>query len=347
MTFDTLRKQIDQWLDGDLPESEIAQLKKSLEQTPGALEFLRDRALLHTMLAKAAALDCLPSHSATNDTQLDHSSAKPFLPAKRFFAPPWVWASLATVAYLLLISMLLLPNVVASPAELIQKTLAEYQTTMDRCYAVKVETEGRPLRRRLPGRAVPTDSKLWVRGSRFVQFFDSAGDRLVWGRDAQGAVWFTLSGKSAASFEANEIPDVLQDVCDLRTLDVTTLLESLLRDYDLQFTDRMASKHSILATPRPEVSNSKYGMVEIEIDSRSGLIHRVSLERLRAKRVLAVISFSLEELQKQEDSFYEVRTHLQPNADVLERGTGFGRRSELLREFLQKLRFPNATPQSL
>jgi hypothetical protein len=122
------------------------------------------------------------------------------------------------------------------------------------------------------------------------------------------------------------------------------MLESLLRDYDLRYTDREDSNHTILATPRPELSNSKYGNVEIEIDTRSGFIRRVSLERLRAKRVLAVISFSLEETQNREDSFYEVRTHLQPNADALERGIGFGRRSDLLREFLQKLRFPNATP---
>jgi hypothetical protein len=234
MIPDTLRQQIDQWLDGDLPEGERARLKESLEQTPEALEFLSDRALLHTMLAKSAAFDSLPLNAALDYSEVDHSSKKPLLQPYRLLAQPWIWASSATAACLLLISMLLLPNVVASPAELVQKTLAEYRTAIDRCYAVKVETEGRPLRKRLPGRAVPADSKLWVRGNSFVQFFDSSGDQLVWGRDAQGAVWFTLSGKSAAIFEANEIPDVLQDVCDLRTLDVTTLLESLLRDYDLK-----------------------------------------------------------------------------------------------------------------
>jgi len=344
MIPDSLRQQIDQWLDGDLPEGEQARLKESLEQAPEALEFLSDRALLHTMLSKSAVFDFLPLNAVLDYSEVDHSSKKPLLRPYRSLAQPWIWASSATVACLLLISMLLLPNVVASPAELVQKTLAEYRTPMDRCYAIKVETEGRPLRKRLPGRAVPADSKLWVRGNSFVQFFDSSGDQLVWGRDAQGAVWFTLSGKSAASFEANEIPEVLQDVCDLRTLDVTTLLESLLRDYDLKYTDREDSNHTILASPRAEVSNSKYGTVEIEIDSRSGLIRHVSLERLRAKRVLAVISFSLEETQNREDSFYDVRTHLQRNAEVLKRGSGFGKRSDLLREFLQKLRFPNATP---
>ena len=344
MIPDTLRQQIDQWLDGDLPEGERARLKESLEQTPEALEFLSDRALLHTMLAKSAAFDSLTPSAALDYSEVNHSSKKPLVQPRPLLAQPWIWASSATLACLLLISMLLLPNVMASPAELVQKTLADYRTAIDRCYAVKVETEGRTLRKRLPGRAVPADSKLWVRGNSFVQFFDSSGDQLVWGRDAQGTVWFTLSGKSAAIFAANEIPDVLQDVCDLRILDVTTMLESLLRDYDLKYTDREDSNHTILASPRPDLSNSKYGNVEIEIDTRSGLIRRVSLERLRAKRVLAVISFSLEETQNREDSFYELRTHLQPNADALERGIGFGRRSDLLREFLQKLRFPNATP---
>ena len=344
MIPDTLRQQIDQWLDGDLPEGEQARLKESLEQTPEALEFLSDRALLHTMLSKSAVFDFLPLNAALDYSEVDHSSKQPLVQPYRLLAQPWIWASSATAACLLLISMLLLPNVVASPTELVQKTLAEYRTAIDRCYAIKVETEGRPLRKRLPGRAVPADSKLWVRGNSFVQFFDSSGDQLVWGRDAQGAVWFTLSGKSAAIFEANEIPDVLQDVCDLRTLDVTTLLESLLQDYDLKYTDREDSNHTILASPRPEVSNSKYGTVEIEIDTRSGLIRHVSLERLRAKRVLAVISFSLEETQNREDSLYDVRTHLQRNAEVLERVSGFGKRSDLLRQFLQKLRFPNATP---
>lgn len=344
MIPDTLRQQIDQWLDGDLPEGERARLKESLEQIPEALEFLSDRALLHTMLARSAAVDSLPLNAALDYSEVDHSSKKPFLQPYRLLAQPWICASSITVACLLLISILLPPIVVASPAALVQKTLAEYRTAIDRCYAVKVETEGRPLRKRLPGRAVRADSMLWVRGNSFVQFFDSSGDQLVWGRDAQGAVWFTLSGKSAAIFEANEIPDALQDVCDLRTLDVTTLLESLLQDCDLKYTDREDSNHTILASPRPEVSNSKYGTVEIEIDTRSGLIRRVSLERLRAKRVLAVISFSFEEIQNREDSFYELRTYLQPNAGVLERGTGFGRRSDLLREFLQTLRFPDAAP---
>jgi hypothetical protein len=344
MISDTIRQQIDQWLDGELLEGECARLKEAIEQKPETLEFLSDRALLHTILSKAVAFDSLTLHAAPEDSEVDHSSKKPLLQPDRLLAQPWIWASSATVACLLLISMLLLPNVVASPAELVQKTLAEYRAEIDRCYAVKVETDGRPLRKRLPGRAIPADSKLWVRGNSFVQFFDSSGDPMVWGRDAQGAVWFTLSSKAAAIFEANEIPDILEDACDLRILDVTTLLESLLRDYELKYTDQEDSNHTILASPRSEVSNSKYGTVEIKIDSRSGLIRRVSLERLWAKRVLAVISFSLEEIQSREDSFYEVRTHLQPNADVLERGIGFGKRSDLLREFLQKLRFPNATP---
>lgn len=341
MIPDKLRQQIDRWLDGDLPQGEEAQLKQSLEQTPKALEYLSDRALLHTMLSSSAAFNPSPLQVVLNHSKVDYSSTIDRSQPNRRIAQHWIWGTSAFVACLLLISMILLPNVLASPAELVQKTLSEYRMAIDRCYTVKVESEGRQLRKRLPARAVPADSKLWVRGNSFVQFFDPSVDQLVWGRDAQGAVWFTLAGKSAAVFEANEIPDVLQDVCDLRTLDVTTLLESLLRDYDLKYTDREDSNHTILASPRPKDSDSKFGTVEIEIDARSRLVRRVTLERLKAKRAVAVISFTLEEMINRQDSFYEVESHLQPNAEVLRQGSGFGKRSDLLREFLQKLRFPN------
>ena len=108
MIPDTLRQQIDQWLDGDLPEGERTRLKESLEQTPEALEFLSDRALLHTMLAKSAAFDSLTLNAALDYSEVDHSSKKPLVQPYRLLAQPWIWASSATVACLLLISMLLL-----------------------------------------------------------------------------------------------------------------------------------------------------------------------------------------------------------------------------------------------
>lgn len=343
MISEVLQRQIDQWLDGDLSSDEQDRLKESLEQIPEAMVFLSDRALLHAMLSKSIAWG--PSSSSV--------VPEPSLPAplpvgslpepNRWYAHTWIWASSATVVCLLLISILFLPSVFASPVDLVQKTLIEYRAPIDRCYTVKVEADARLGRNKLRGRPGQSDSKLWVRDNSFVQIFDSLGDSLVWGRGRQGSVWFTIAGKSAAIFQAGEIPETLEELCDLRTLDITTLLESLLRDYDLRFTGRTDRLRTIFANPRPGVTNSKYGAIEIEIDPQSRLVHRVTLERLKDQRPVATVSFVLEEIQPRDESFYNVRSHLQDDADVMESGTRFGKRSELLREFLLKLRLSNAS----
>ena len=71
--------------------------------------------------------------------------------------------------------------------------LAEYQPTTDRRYTVQVETEA-PLRRNtIRRRAVPAASTLWVRDKMFVQLYDFQEEKLAWGKNSQGAVWFAIS----------------------------------------------------------------------------------------------------------------------------------------------------------
>jgi hypothetical protein len=343
MIPETLQRLIDRWLDGDLSGEEEHQLRQSMESTPGALEYLVDRSLLHAMLATSVASVPPPMFVELDAAaKFDVSSNASIQRPSPWFAQTWLWVASMTVACLLMIPMLFYSSVVAGPSDLVQKTLAEYRAAADRCYAVHVEMENRPGRNRFRGRAGSADSKLWVRGDGFVQIFESSGTQLVWGRNLEGSVWFTIAGRSAAIFRANEIPEVLQDLCDLRTLDVSTLLESLLRDYELKYTDRNDDVHTILASPRPGDRNSKYGTVEIEIDPRSRLVRRVSLERLNDKRSIAVISFYLQEVRQREESFYEVESHLQSDAEVLQPGFRLGKRSELLREFLSYLRSSNA-----
>lgn len=338
MIPESLKQQIDRWLDGDLPVENELELQQAFESIPEALEFLGDRALLHEMLAKSVAIDNTIRGAKLGTTTIADS----FKPTSGYFTRwlthPWAWLSSAIVVCVILISMIFLPSSVASPTELVQKTLAGYRPAIDRCYTVKVEAGGGPRRKGISRRSVPSDSTLWIRGESFIQSYHGAGAQLVWGRNAQGAVWFTIAGRSAALFAANEIPEVLQEVCDLRILQLPTLLESLLHDYDLEYVSRGHGSDTILAHPRPAADNAKYGTVEIDIEPQSLLVRRVTLERLNNKRVVAVVSFSLEEMRQREDSLYELHAHLQADAQVFDRGARLGKRSDLLREFLQKLR---------
>lgn len=339
MITEGIAQQIDRWLDDDLSDHEQVELRAALECNPEALEYFSNRAILNQLLAKSFS-GRIPDTQPALDLHKDLDSLpKVASGRKRFLPSTWVWVSSAAAISLLLFSMAFLPRATASPAELLRKTLVEYRAAMDRCYNVSVELENKPLRGRYARRAVPADSKLWVRGKSFVQIFEAPSGPLIWGRNPNGSIWFTVSGKSAAVFEANEIPEVLRDVCDLRTLDLTTLIESLLSDYDLKYADHENGIHTITAQRRSESGIAKSGTVEIEIQADSQLVRRVTIEKLNDKRPVAVVSFSLDQIQQVQNSFYELENHLQPDSPVYDRSTRFGRRSDLLRDFLQNLRF--------
>ncbi|MFM8933022.1 MAG: hypothetical protein ACKOS8_14235, partial [Gemmataceae bacterium] len=123
-------------------------------------------------------------------------------------------------------------------------------------------------------------------------------------------------------------------------LQLRKLLASMLREYELQYSNRDWATSTIFARRRPEAIPQKYGNVEIEIEPDTLLVRRVTLERLKENRAVAVVNFVLEEVRSSEEGLYELNSHLQPDGRVLDRTARLGRRVELLREFQQRLRFP-------
>ncbi len=94
----------------------------------------------------------------------------------------------------------------------------------------------------------------------------------------------------------------------------------------------------ILAKPRAKSPKLKYGEVEVEVELNSLLVRRVTLERTKDSRPVAVISFLFEKTEQQPDAFYDPQTHSKIDSQVWDSGSRPGKRAELLREFLQKLR---------
>ncbi|MEY4187408.1 MAG: hypothetical protein RIT02_2442 [Planctomycetota bacterium] len=336
------RQQIDRWLDGDLSESEAEAVICALQESSAALQYFADRAVLEQMLV--GCLTCVPVSargqviSAAVPGRLAESAGGAAGWIRGWKLRTWVWATSAVLCSVLLSVVWLLPAVAAGPSELVRQTLAEYQPAMDRCYAVQVQPDVPQWRSAGRRRLLQSASTLWVRDHSFVQEFRSQDQQLTWGRDAEGAVWFTIGGRSAAVFMADEVPAVLQEVCDLRTLQLPTLLETLLRDYDLKYGVQEGGLSTILARRRAAAGISKYGAAEIRIESANRLVRHVLLERIEAGRVVALLDFSLQDVRPQPDGVYELRTHLQTDAVVLDRGSRAGARAELLRNFLQLLR---------
>lgn len=338
MIPESTKQSIDRWLDGDLPIEQIDSLRESLGNDPQTISFLCDRALLHQMLSRSAAFEAprLAEHSIPDFASLSPARTPISSPARTRHR--WIVLASALVIGFLTISVLLLPRVGASPARWVERTLVSLETSLDRCYWVVVEA-GTPLRKRTSRRSpAMAESTLWVHGDQFVQFFGDPENQLIWGRDSESSVWFTRSGGSVAIFANDDVPEVLQEACDLRTLHLPKLLESLLRNYQLQFGQGDSQSILIVANPKAAATASKFGRVEMEIEAQSLMVQRISLERLHENRVVATVTFSLKETQPQDVNRYELETYLKPGAVVFDRPAQRGRRAELLRDFLLRLR---------
>lgn len=323
MIRDDVRLKIDQWLDGDLPDADETALNQALENDQDSLAHLVDRAMLHGLLRETAGRAV-----AVVDP----------VATRRRFSRPVAWITAAAVACAMLGGLISLPQATASPIAVVKKALEACRTLLDRRYAVRIEP-ARPGLRHLNGRDMPLrESTLWARDARFAQSAEISGRNLVWGRDAGGAVWFAVSRRAVAVFEADEIPDALRELCDLRTLDLETLLASLLADFDLERTRRTGTTDTILAQPRAGTAPARLGPVEIEIDRQSWLVRSVVLERRHREWAVAITRFTLEETASREDGRYEWRTYVDPDAEVRDRGSALGGRRELLGEFLRLLR---------
>ena len=321
MTDDT-RLKVDRWLDDDLSVADEATLQQALEGEPGTLAHLADRALLHGLLRESGDRAAVVAVSMQPRRRFDRRVA---------------CGVAAVLACIIVGGIVSLRPATASPTAVVRKALEACGTLVDRRYAVRIEPTGTGRRGFTVRPQSPRDSTLWVRGTRFVQMAEVPGRTLVWGRDARGAVWFAVSRRSVAVFEADEIPESLRDLCDLRTLDLETLLTSLLKDFECERIGSTSGVDTILARPRAGTA-SRVGPVEIEIDEDSLLVTNVVLERRHHDWAVGRVRFELEETSIGQESLYEWPDHVDSDADVRDRGAVPGARRELLGEFLRLLR---------
>jgi hypothetical protein len=314
-----LTVQIDRWLDDDLSQQDSLELIESLKRTENAPEYLADRALLHTLLSQSI-------------WSSPPEISKPLARRRFRVAKPILLVACALLVILGILSpWVSMPTVQASAQRVLKRTLVANRPTSDRRYSVRVEFERQ--------RSKP--SMLSVRNGQFVQSFETAGRKLVWGKSSSGDIWFTIDGHSVAVFQEYEIPSALEEVCDLRTLDLRILIESLLKDYDFQRFEHSANRDTITAVPKPQAIHPRFNKVQMEIDPVSLLVHKVELDRAFQGRTLAKVSFELEEITTHDGDFYHWKSHVRSDAEVLELGARRGQRAELLRDFLQLIRSPN------
>jgi hypothetical protein len=242
---------------------------------------------------------------------------------------PLMAAAAGFVIAALIGAMMLSSLTLASRAAVVERALKVHAALLDRCYQMEVRGEGA-----LP---IKQESLLWTRGDRFWNQIQADGKSVAWGRGEAGGVWFALSRKEGARLASDEVPESLALACELRSLELESLLQTILADFDLR-REPSSDGREVIHAERKTGRISKYRSALLEVDTPSGVLRRVELHREHQGRVVATISASLVESSLQDEASYTLEGHLDASAAIYDRESGRAKRAALIAEFLQLVR---------
>ncbi len=244
----------------------------------------------------------------------------------------WPWG-VAAAAVILLASLLLLQlgTVQASPEALVREARAAHALPVDRCYLIETQWQGAAPRRDFPLIA-PDGVRLWTRGDRFRIESTVGKGPVSWGRDAKGTIWLAVLPRVGIRFDDGEAPEALAFACDVYSLRLETLLDVLLKDFDLHLepgADRKATQH-IVATQKPGVRGQFMRSARLEVDAESKVVKKLVLDRVLPRGFAATVTLSLVESTVLNETSYELEGNLKAPYRIHSRGFEPERRREML-----------------
>jgi hypothetical protein len=235
----------------------------------------------------------------------------------------WLAAAAATVLFAFVVGRWGQPAY-AEASVLVRAALATHAGPVERCYTVTVERDAEIQEEQPQFR----DVRIWTQGDRF--WVDVRGQRAwKWGRSSSGAIWIALRRHRALEIEADEIGPPLQQIADLYSLHLETLLENVLNHFQLAYSDNGSFTHVITAQPRGWTSGYIREAV-IEVDKETKAVKRLELQRSFPRRGDSRITFTLVDARTADDSKYEPAGHLDEPFRILTRDLDPDKRRDVL-----------------
>ena len=248
-------------------------------------------------------------------------------------------ASAAALAACLLLGLYLAPawQAHATAEELVREARVAHRQPLDRCYLVELRASSL-LDERAPQRDAFRTNRLWTRGDRFWMESANPTARWAWGRDNRGGMWIAaFGGRAGVRLDADEVPRSLDAACDVMSMRPDTLLDDVLRDFDLRREPSAADAPGVRvidAALKPGHTHPTVGAARIELDAETRVIRRLVLHRTRGGQPVATVTYTLVDTVPQDDGKYDVGGHLLPPGEVYTRDRNPDRRREILRLWL-------------
>jgi hypothetical protein len=255
------------------------------------------------------------------------SAASPRNPRRR-----WLVAATSGLAAAALVAVALLvmsPTAVATPSQVVASARAELAESSDLCYRMTVDypPEAKDV---LPiGARHLGPQHVWTRGGQFV-VVPGLTEKGAWGRDGKGRVWAAPSRQAAACFEAEELPRKLRNLVAVFGLELRPLLDEVLADFELSWSDPVESVYRIQATRVSPKGPFRVSAVSLAIDKQSKRILSLTVIRSLPDGQDAHLHLDLVDEKAQPAAIYTAEGHINPGVPVFDRSTPKERRKFLL-----------------
>lgn len=249
--------------------------------------------------------------------RLDAPPAVPALPRRRTWLAA-VPAAVAALAAGLLVAFLIVPpsrEAAANPANVVEAARNAHAAPVDRCYGVSLELP--PTADALLAKLIDTGRKatLCTRGDRFVVTPGFAG-KGAWGRDADGRVWVAPNRTAAARFPEAELPLPIQGAVRVRGLRLPTLLDEVLKNFDLARTSPDGEPARVTATRRGDALPFALAAADLVIEPGTNVVTKLTLRRKLPTGGEARLIFTYEGPAEKDEAAYTAEGNLAPNAPV-------------------------------
>ncbi len=205
----------------------------------------------------------------------------------------------------------------ATPTEIVRDARSAHAHSGDRCYTQSVHLSG-GLLAKFPllaeGERTVT---ICNRGNRFV-VEPGFGGRGAWGRDEAGRVWVAPTREAAARFDESELPASIREAVKIRGLELDTLLDDVLKDFDLEWGEppQGSSNFTIKATRRGQVGFLQLASAVLVIEKDTKLVRSLVLRRHLGPEAVATISFTLTGSTEKDSATYTPEGHVDPGKPV-------------------------------
>lgn len=226
-------------------------------------------------------------------------------------------------------------EVSASPAQVVQAARDAATPNEARCYRVTLHLPAR-ARESFPLLALDSETTrtLCTRGNRFV-VEPGFGGRGAWGRDETGRVWAAPTREAAVAFVEAELPPHLRTAVKVHELELATLLDEVLADFDLAWSEppaRGAETDSVTATRRGDSPLLQIASAELVVERTTNTIRTLTVRRRALADGSASLTFTLLGTASRDDSAFTAQGHINPGAPVYDRAQPVLRRRVVLQQ---------------